>query len=116
LVLIGNLSYGQSRKTKKMIQEIKKEWSLDENDKISYKRIVEIPELTKKEIYNKVLSFLVENQIENYELITQNDDAGLILDQGVYSGIHNNGRGGMFLVDIDCKYSIKTEIKEGRVR
>ena len=41
----------QSKKVKLMMQEISGEWSLDDNGNVTYVKVLELPELSKSEIF-----------------------------------------------------------------
>lgn len=115
-VLLTAISFGQSKKTTRMLKEIQNEWTLDENNKVSYQRILEIPNLTKDQLYHRMLTYFVDNQVAEYDFQTKDKDKGVIYLKSVFENIHDNGRGGMLSVNVDCLHSLKVEIKEKRVR
>ena len=116
LLILPFMVSAQGKKTKKMLKEIQNEWKMDKKGKITYTKIVEIPGLTKDEIYNRALSYFVDNQMNQLNVQTQNKELGSILVKGTYKEIHENMRRTTFSVIVDCLYSVKIDIKEGKAR
>ena len=115
LIFISSLSFGQNVKTKQMLNEIKGQWSLDDNGNVTYIRVVEASDLSKDEIYNRVLNYFVYNYGSGKSVIqTQDKDLGRVVGKGLYDNVHI----GMSLVTtyIDCWHIARVDVKDGRAR
>ena len=115
LVITCIFTYGQSSEVKKMLQEIEGQWSLDDNGNVTYQRIVEVPEMKKDDIYNRVLNYFVYNYGSGKSVIqTQDKENGLIVGKGLYNDVHV----GISLVTtyIDAWHIVRVDIKEGKTR
>ena len=72
-----------------MLKEIEGQWSLDDNGNVTYQRIVEVPEMKKDDIYNRVLNYFIYNYGSGKSVIqTQDKEAGLIVGKGLYEEVH----------------------------
>ena len=116
LTLVTSVTYGQNKKTKKMLAEIEGQWSLDDNGNFSYTRIVEVPEIkSKDEIYNRALNYFVYNYGSGKSVIqTQDKELGRIIGKGLYKNVHI----GISLITtyVDCWHIVRVDIKDGRAR
>ncbi len=113
--LISSVSFSQSAKTKDLLKEIEGQWSLDDNNNVTYTHIVEVPELTFEEIYNRGLNYFVYNYGSGKSVIQSEDkDLGRILAKGLYNDVHV----GISLVAtyVDCWHVVRLDVKEGRAR
>lgn len=115
LVISCICSYGQSAEVKRMLKEIEGQWSLDDNGNVTYQRIVEVPEMKKDDIYNRVLNYFVYNYGSGKSVIqSQDKEAGLIIGKGLYEEVHV----GISLVTtyIDAWHILRVDAKDGRAR
>jgi hypothetical protein len=107
-------SFSQAKWAEDQLQSIEGQWSFDDNGNISYVKIVEIPELSKDAIYNRVKSFLVYRYNDANSVIQEEDkEAGLVIAKGLFaltSGIEK------FLCNIHTWHIVRADIKEGRAR
>ena len=104
----------QTKWVQEQLQSIEGQWSFDDNQNISYVKVVELPELTKDVIYTRVKSFLAYNYNDANSVIQEEDkEAGLVIAKGLFrltSGIEK------FLDNIHTWHIIRVDIKEGRAR
>lgn len=116
LTLVTYMTYGQNKKAKKMLAEIEGKWSLDDNENLSYTRIVEVPEIkSKDEIYNRVLNYFVYNYGSGKSVIqTQDKELGRIVGKGLYKNVHV----GISLITtyVDCWHIVRVDVRDGRAR
>ncbi len=115
LVISCIFTNGQSSEVKKMLNKIEGQWSLDDNGNVTYQRIVEVPEMKKDDIYNRVLNYFVYNYGSGKSVIqTQDKENGLIVGKGLYKDVHV----GISLVTtyIDAWHIVRVDIREGRAR
>jgi hypothetical protein len=115
LVIFCIFTYGQSSEVKKMLQEIEGQWSLDDNGNVTYQRIVEVPEMKKDDIYNRVLNYFIYNYGSGKSVIqTQDKENGLIVGKGLYNDVHI----GISIVTtyIDAWHIVRVDIKDGKAR
>ena len=112
LILTSNV---QAQSAKEMLAAIEGKWQLDDNENVTVFKVVEIPELTKDEIFNRVLNYFTYNYGNGKSVIqTQDKENGLIVGKGVYDNVHI----GMSLITtyVDAWHILREDIKEGRAR
>ena len=112
LILTSNV---QAQSAKEMLAAIEGKWQLDDNEDVTVFKVVEIPELTKDEIFNRVLNYFTYNYGNGKSVIqTQDKENGLIVGKGVYDNVHI----GMSLITtyVDAWHILRVDIKEGRAR
>ncbi len=115
LILIATFSFGQNAKTKGMLNEIDGQWNLDDNGNITYIRVVDAPDLSKDEIYNRVLNYFVYNYGSGKSVIqTQDKELGRVVGKGLYDDVHI----GISLITtyINCWHIVRVDVKEGKIR
>jgi len=115
LILIATFSFGQNAKTKSMLKEIDGQWSLDDNGNVTYSRVIEAPDLTNDEIYNRVLNYFVYNYGSGKSVIqTQDKELGRVVGKGLYNDVHV----GVSLITtyVDCWHIVRVDVKEGKAR
>lgn len=117
LILAFSCSFlhGQSSEVKRMLQEIEGQWSIDDNGNLSYQRIIEVPEMEKDDIYNRVLNYFVYNYGSGKSVIqTQDKENGFIVGKGLYNDVHI----GISIVTtyIDAWHIVRVDVKNGRAR
>jgi hypothetical protein len=113
LVCSTSVTYGQS--AKEMLAEIEGKWELDDNGNITFTRIVDAPELSKDEIYNRVLSYFTYNYGSGKSVIqTQDKEAGLVVGKGLYDNVHVGVS--IITTTLDAWHILRVDAKEGRAR
>jgi len=115
LIISCIVTYGQSGEVKRMLQEIEGQWKLDDNNNVTYQRIVEVPEMKKDEIYNRVQNYFVYNYGSGKSVIqTQDKENGLIVGKGIYKDVHV----GISLLTtyIDAWHIVRVDVKDGKAR
>ena len=116
LTLVTSVTYSQNKKTKKILDEIEGQWSLDDNGNVSYTRIIEVPEIkSKDEIYNRALNYFVYNYGSGKSVIqTQDKELGRVVGKGLYKNVHI----GISLITtyVDCWHIVRVDVKDGRAR
>jgi hypothetical protein len=108
-------AHGQSMEVKRMLQEIEGQWQLDDNNNVTYQRIVEVPEIKKDDIYNRVQNYFVYNYGSGKSVIqTQDKENGLVVGKGLYNDVHV----GISLITtyIDAWHIVRVDVKDGRAR
>lgn len=115
LTITFNFSYGQNKETKKMLAEIEGQWQLDDNGNVTYSRILETPEISVEEIYNRALNYFVYNYGSGKSVIqTQDKELGRIVAKGIYKDVHI----GISIITtyVDCWHIARVDVKEGKAR
>lgn len=100
---------------KEMLAEIEGKWKLDDNQNVTFVKIVDAPNLKKEEIYSRALNYFTYNYMSGKAVIqTQDKDNGLIVGKGVYDNVHI----GMSLVAtyVDAWHIMRVDVKDGRAR
>lgn len=107
------LSNAQS--AKEMLAEIEGKWKLDDNGNVTFVKILEIPEISKNEIFIRAGNYFTYNYGSGNSVIeTRDKDQGLIIGKGVYKNIHT----GISILQtyVSTWHVIRIDIQEGRAR
>lgn len=107
------LSYGQT--AKEMLAEIEGKWQLDDNNNVTFVRVVDVPDVERDEIYNRTLSYFTYNYVSGKSVIqVQDKENGLVVGKGVYDNVHV----GVSLITtyVDCYHILRVDVKEGKAR
>lgn len=115
LVLLPICLFSQNAEVKLMLKEIEDQWSVDDNGNITYQAVIEVPGMTKEDIYNRSLAFFIYNYSSGKSVIqTQEKENGLLIGKGLYTNVHV----GVTIVNtyIDTWHILRVDIKEGRAR
>lgn len=109
LILITSFSFGQDAETLKLLSEISGKWKLDESGNVTYARVIAVPGLSKKEIYNRVLNFFIYSfDHGKYEILTQSYELSSIVGTGQF----DFNFGGIS----DCINILRIDVKDGKIR
>lgn len=106
-------SYAQT--AKEMLTEIQGKWQLDDNENVTFLKVVEVPELKKDEIYNRALNYFTYNYVSGKSVIQNQDkEAGLIIGKGIYDNVHI----GISIVNtyVDTWHILRVDVKDGKAR
>jgi len=109
------LSFGQSAEVDHMLNEISGQWSLDDYGNVTYQRIVEIPEMGKDAIYDRVLNYFIYNYGSGKSVIQMQDkDKGQIIGKGLYDNVHI----GISIITtyVDTWHILRVDVKDGKAR
>jgi hypothetical protein len=115
LLLTITISFSQTKKTKKLLAQIEGKWKLDDNNNITYIKIIEDLDLKKDEIYTRALEYFTYNYGSGKSVLqVQDKDKGLIIGKGLYSKTHI----GFSLVSyiFDTWHILRVDIKKNKVR
>jgi len=109
-ILIPLGSFSQSEKVKEMINEINSQWSLDENGNVTYVEIIEVPGLSKEEIFKKLDNYFSVNYInKETEIITKDIDNGYIIISSTFQLLS-------YLTVNKCNFTLNCETKDNKTR
>lgn len=113
LILTATFGYGQS--AKQMLAEINGHWELDDNNNVTIVRMVEAPDLSVDEIFNRALNYFTYNYVSGKSVIqTQDRSNGLVVAKGIFPNIHK----GVSFVNtyLDTWHVLRVDTKDGRAR
>lgn len=115
LMLVSVTTTAQTKKTKKMLESIEGQWSLDDSGNITYQRILELSHLSKDEIYHRALSYFLYGREGETLDMTQDKELGRIVVKGIYEDVHITS---FFLnsTHLHCWHIVRIDVKEGRTR
>ena len=74
LVCISVTRFSQNKQTKRMLSEIEGQWQVDNNNNVTYNRVVEIKGITKYNLFNRALNYFVYNYQGDANSIIQTKD------------------------------------------
>lgn len=112
-ILIYTVSFGQS--AKEMLKEIQGKWSLDDNNNVTVVRIIEVPNMSKDEIFQRALNYFTYNYVSGKSVIqTQDKEAGVIVGKGLYDNVHRGIN--VFTMNVSAWHILRIDVKEGKAR
>lgn len=112
-VILSLQSSAQS--AKEMLAEIHGKYSLDDNGNVTYVRVVDLPTLSKDEIYLRALNYFTYNYSDGKSVIqTQDKEQGVVVGKGVYDNVHIGAS--LITTYIDCWHIVRVDIKENKAR
>ncbi len=110
------LCFGQNEKTKNLLSSIQNQWSLDDNNNVTYQKIVEVPGLSKDEIYQRGESYFIYNYGSGKSVIqSQDKGAGILIAKGLYTDVLQ-AKEALVVRYVDTWHIVKIEAKDGRAR
>ncbi|WP_422860115.1 DUF4468 domain-containing protein [Flagellimonas sp. S174] len=115
LILLSCAVVAQTKKTRKMLSEIKEQWTLDDSGNVTYQKILELPKLQKDIIYLRALNYF-SYDFENEPLsLTEDKELGMLLAKGFFERVHSTG---VFLdyTHIHCLHLIRIDVKDEKAR
>ena len=59
--MVSTVAVSQSKETERLLNSIQGQWSLDNNNNVTYQKVIEIPEISKDEIYKRAESYFIYN-------------------------------------------------------
>lgn len=96
-------SYNRALKAK-----IKGQYSLDENNNVTYIRTIEVPGATKDELFARAYNFFIYNYKDKDAVVQLADkENGCIIAKGIFPDVFRN---------IDVLHVIRVDVKDGRAR
>jgi hypothetical protein len=108
-------SFSQNRETREMLSEIEGEWKLDNNDNLTYERIISVDNLSKMKLYERALNYIIYNYNDANSTIQDRDkERGTIVAKGMYGEI-NNGFS-LLPTAINTIHILRIDVKEGRAK
>ena len=125
LIIIGNSQQNKEQKEKyvketieldQKLSKIKNDYSIDNNDNITYVHIIENIDLTINEIFNHSVNYFIYKYGSGKDVIQtkeQKKDSAIVIGTGYYrlGDDHFNQT-----TDIELRHIIRVEIKENRAR
>ena len=106
----------QSTKTLKLLDDIKNEWSVDDNGNVTYIRIIETGDLSKDEVYNRAQAYFTYKYNDGDSVMQINEKSnGVIVGKGLYKKVYT-GSGFMDVISTDVWHILRIDIKEGKAR
>jgi hypothetical protein len=90
LLLIPIMIFGQSQKTVKLIEEIKGQYNTDEYGNITYTKVVELPGMTKDQIFSAAQNYFAYRYKDAQSVIQKSDkDEGVIIGKGLFLDVYS---------------------------
>lgn len=105
----------QNRVVRDLLKSIEGQWQVDENGNVTYERVIEVPELSKPELFNRGLNYFTYGYTSGKSVIqTEDKELGRIVGKGMYDDVHI----GVTLVAnvFDCYHIARLDVREGRAR
>lgn len=112
-LFIGIMVNAQS--AKEMLKEIEGKWELDDNNNVTFVKIIDAPNLSKDEIFNRTLDYFTYNYGSGKSVIqSQDKEMGRIVGKGLYDDVHV----GVSIVAtyVDAWHILRVDVKDGKAR
>ncbi len=91
-------------------------WQVDENEYVTWQRVIDCPKLNKTELYNRTLDFFLHNYTDVNSIILDRDiPNGVIIGKGVFKKV-NALNGDLENKTVDTWHLLKVQVKDGRSR
>jgi hypothetical protein len=97
-----------------MSEKIKGQWQIDENEYVTWQKVVECPDLNKTELYSRTLDYFLHYYADVNSVIQERDIAnGVIIGKGVFKKVN-------ILNDllqsntVDTWHLLKVQVRDGR--
>jgi hypothetical protein len=88
---------------------------LDNSGNVTFTRVIEVPEVSKDDLYSRVLSYFTYNYNRGDDIVQiQDKEQGLIVGKGMYPEVHV-GRS-IAKTTVDVYHILRVDIKDGRLR
>ncbi len=116
LIVTATTAQAQSVKTQVLLDSIQGEYAVDDNQNLTYSRIVECPGMTKKQIYDRAQAWFVYNYNSGKAVIqVQDSTTGTVIGKGYYDNVHT---GMIMLTTLECDawHIVRIDAKDGKYR
>lgn len=108
--------FGQNEDTKSLLASIQNQWSLDDNNNVTYQKVIEIPGLSKDEIYHRGESYFIYNYGSGKSVIqSQDKETGILIAKGLYTNVFH-AKEAFVVRYVDTWHIVKIEAKDGKAR
>lgn len=113
MLLVGLTMNAQT--AKEMLAEIEGKWELDDNNNVTFVKVIEAPGLSKEEIYSRALNYFTYNYVSGKSVIQNQDkELGIIVGKGLYNDVHVGVS--IIATYVSAWHILRVDVKEGRAR
>jgi hypothetical protein len=99
-----------------MSEKIEGRWQVDDNEHVTFQKIIDCPGLGKEELYKRALNFFAAESGNSISVIQERDTFnGIIIAKGVFKKVRSLNTI-LRNSSVDTLYLIKTEVRDGRTR
>ncbi len=99
-----------------MSEKTKGQWQIDENEYVTWQKVVDCPDLNKTELYRRTLDYFLQNYSDVNSIIQERDiPNGVIIGKGVYKKV-NALNGDLENKTVDTWHLLKVQVRDGKVR
>ncbi|MCX6334557.1 MAG: DUF4468 domain-containing protein [Bacteroidia bacterium] len=99
-----------------MLEKSKGRWQLDENEYVTYQKVVDCPNLNKTDLYRRALNYFVNNYSDVNSVIQERDVAnGIIIGKGVFKKVQVRNTELRNSI-VDTWHILKVEVKDARAK
>lgn len=108
--------FGQKKDAKEAFAEVESEWKLDNNGNVSFTKVIEVPGVSKDELYARALSYFTYNYKSGDDVIQVKDkEQGIVVGKGLYGKVFI---GGALLVSssYDVTHILRIDVKDNKAR
>lgn len=113
-------SFSQSKREKNtaaILKAIEGKYKLDDNNNVTYVHVVEVPELSKDEIFNRAKNYFTYNYGSGKSVIqTEDSEKGILVGKGIYSKVHGAVVMMMLYSTFDVWHILRIDAKDGKAR
>lgn len=99
-----------------MSEKTKDQWQVDENEYVTWQKVIDCPKLNKTELYNRTLDYFLRNYTDvNSEIQERDIPNGTIIAKGVYKKV-NALNSNLENKIVDTWHLLKVQVKDGRAK
>lgn len=100
------------------IEDIRKEVDgvcvIDENDNVSYQRVIEAPGLSKNDIFTLLRNYFTYHYVDSQSVLkVQDKENGILLAHGIYTELRGSNHNGSAT---NAWHIIRVDVKDGKAR
>lgn len=108
-------TFAQSKAAKEMLAEIEGQYEVDELGYITYSKVLEVPNVTRDEMYNRAQNYFVYRYGSGKAVIqSQDKEKGTIVGHGIFPKVFMASS--LIVTQFDVWHILRVDVKEGRVR
>lgn len=108
-------SFAFSQSAKEMKAAIDGKWEVDDNNNVTFVKVIDIPGMKKDLIYQRVLNYFIYNYMSGKSVIqTQDSVKGIIIGKGIYQNVHTGQS--LISTKVDAWHILRVDIKDDKVR
>lgn len=115
LCLTASAAKEEKLSMKEMLAKIDGKWELDNNDNVTFTKVIEAADFKSDDLYSKILAYFTYTYNSGESVVQIEDkEKGLIIGKGIYQNVHTGVS--LSATEVNTTHILRADIKDGRVR